>query len=42
MDELWNVFLQSGSVEDYLNYRNNQDANDSQGSDNKRTDGGGE
>lgn len=43
MDELWGVFIQSGSVEDYLKYRENvKNANDGQGLDNKGTDDRGE
>ena len=42
MDELWNKFTQSGSVEDYLKYRESKDADNSQRLDNKRTDDRGE
>ena len=42
MDELWNIFTQTGSVEDYLKYRENNDADNNEGLDNKRTDNGGE
>ncbi len=45
MDELWNRFLLSGSVEDYLNYKQQRvqedsDANDGQGTDYPGTDNG--
>lgn len=44
MDELWNSFVQSGKVEDYLKYREQNreltDENQNKGLDNKRTDSG--
>ncbi len=47
MNELWNVFAQSGRVEDYLKYKEKEtqelkDANYCQGLDNKGTDNRGE
>lgn len=43
MDELWNVFTQSGSVDDYLKYKENENnANNNEGFDNKGTDNRGE
>ncbi len=46
MDELWNSFTQSGKVEDYLKYREQnretKNANENEGLDNKRTDYRGE
>ena len=47
MDELWDKFLISGSVEDYLNYKIEQKSDNSYADngkrlDNKRTDNGGE
>ena len=47
MDELWNKFILSGSVEDYLNYKltaetEKKDADDGKRADNKRTDNRGE
>lgn len=48
-DDLWKKFTLSGSVNDYLQYRNNEknkdsyiNANENKGDSNKRTDGGGE
>ncbi len=43
MDDLWQQFIQTGSVADYLKYKENQtqeltNANDRQGLDNQRTD----
>jgi hypothetical protein len=49
-DEYWNNFVSTGSVNDYLKYKQNQNnketeltnANDNKGIDNKRTDHWGE
>lgn len=39
MDELWNAFVNSGSVDDYLKYKESlKNADNSQGLDNKGTD----
>lgn len=47
MNELWEAFAESGSVEAYLRYKENEktenkNANDCKGLDNKRTDSRGE
>jgi hypothetical protein len=46
MDELWQRFTQTGKVEDYLNYKNEEKAphyaDENQGLDNQRTDHRGE
>ena len=46
MDDLWNTFFETGKIEDYLNYKNQngilRDENENEGPDNKRTDSRGE
>ena len=46
MDELWNSFIQTGKIEDYLKYkeqnRKTENADENEGLDNKGTDYRGE